>query len=128
MIQIKPRPGVGKEIPIPASERMSPNPNPKNFLIQSQSQSFQNSILIPIPKFEPSPTEYREILGITIPKISLWKTSEILKKSIPNWDYPEILNNRSQSHGIGIPVPTSGYNFFMICLIIKVVKRKNNYF
>ena len=40
-------PGVGKGIPIPALERMSPNPNPKILKNRSQSQNSEKSITIP---------------------------------------------------------------------------------
>ena len=54
--------------PDPTFKKISSDPgsNPKNFQIQSQSLSFQNSI--PIPKFEPDPSQSQEILGIALPK------------------------------------------------------------
>ena len=90
------------------------NPNPKTFEIQSQSQSFKNSMQIPIPKFEPNPKQYQKYL--------YEKTSEILKKSIPS---------RNSERSIPIswdwdPSADLWNNYLTIFLIIKVVKRKNN--
>ena len=106
-----PIPGLQKMIPkcglpIPKCFRFNPYPNPKTF--QIQSQSFQNSILI--PKFEPVLTQSQEIHGMSIPKILSWKTSQIPKAIPKSWKIdsnPIILKNPAQKFGIGTGIPWS---------------------
>ena len=66
--------------------KMSLYLNPKNF--QIQSQSFQ--ISIPIPKFEPNPTQSQEIPKIvrnSLSRLRSWNFEKSIPISISDWDW-----------------------------------------